>query len=272
MSDSSSERFESQDVRKDIVPGGSPSGDGPLIGPFGPRKSVSQGSNTSQTNNAFQGSNAFQKLSQQSKHEPITNPKKQPQVRIGELQRTYTDELPRTRTDELNEENDYKSYQRQKIVENPLISKFADPEEYIQQISIKKTLDEEEKRRKGFERNLNKLALFAYEAEEGIDMLENGQIPFLEEVDRMLQERDSSTEPLSAEVDRLLQEINGSTESLPTEVDRLLQEIASGIDSLWENEYEESKLLNQLRKQRRSIDSVDPSLQERRKNTGTLGT
>jgi len=272
VSDSSSEGFEPQDVGKDTVPKGSLSGDEPLIGPFGPRKPVSQGSNTSQTNGAFQGSNAFQKLSQQSKREPATDPKKLPQVRVDELQRTRTDELPRTRTDELKEEKNYKSSQRQKIIENPLNSKFADPEEYIQQKSIKTTLNEEVRRRKNFERNLNKLALFAYEAEEGADMLESGQNPFLEEVNRMLQEIDNEGESFSKEVDRLLEEIDSGTEPLAVEVDRLLQEIGSGTRPLLEKKYEDLKQLNQQRMQKNTTDSSDPSLQEQRRNKGTLGT
>lgn len=71
-------------------------------------------------------------------------------------------------------------------------------------INPKKTLNEEKKKRQRFERNLSKLALFAYEAEEGIDMLENGQTPFLEEVDRFL-EQIGSPELLLTEVDRLFQ-------------------------------------------------------------------
>lgn len=71
-------------------------------------------------------------------------------------------------------------------------------------INPKKTLNGEEKKRQRFERNLDKLALFAYEAEEGIDMLENGQNPFLEEVDRLLEQM-SSPDHLLTELDRLFQ-------------------------------------------------------------------
>lgn len=189
MSDSHSERFEPQDVAKNTVPKGSSSGDDPLIGPFGSRKPVSQ------------GGNALNKPSQQQNKYPlVTDPKRVPQVRVDELQRTHTDELQHTRTDELKEDNDRKSSQKNKTVKDPLISSSADQEEYLEElrrINVKKILNEEEKRRRNFQRNISKLALFAYEAEEGSEMLERGENPFLEEVDRLLQEIGGDTKPLS---------------------------------------------------------------------------
>ncbi len=59
---------------------------------------------------------------------------------------------------------------------------------HMKKTNAKKTIKEEEKTHRDFERNLNKLALFAYEAEQGIKMLEDGQNPFLEEVDQLLQQ------------------------------------------------------------------------------------
>jgi hypothetical protein len=118
---------------------------------------------------------------------------KEPQVHVGEIRRTRTDELPYIGVGEPEEESDIRTAQRQNIVANPLMNIFAVAAHYNQPINTKKTLNDEEKRRKNFERNLNKLALFAYEANEGIDMLENGQNPFLEEVDVMLQEIDRAS-------------------------------------------------------------------------------
>ena len=195
MPDANSERFEPQDIGKDTVPRGSSSGNDPLISPFGQKNLQSQGSNAS-----------TKPSQQQNRHEIATNAKKLPQV--------YTDELQHTRTDELKEEKNLRSSNRQKTVENPLISDFTDQKENIEefkQINTKKTLDEKEKRRTDFERNLNKLALFAYEAEEGAEMLESGQIPFLEEVEKMLQEIDNDIEPSPEGLDRLLQEIDSGT-------------------------------------------------------------
>lgn len=270
MSDANAERFKPQDVRKDIVLKGS-SADDPLIGSFGSRKSVSQGSNVPN------------KLSQQqNKYQLITDDKKSPQYHAGglqrtstgELPRTYTGELQRTRTDELKEEKDPRSSPMPKKVENLLITKIADQEKDIEElksISTKKILNEEEKRRKDFQRNLNKLALFAYEAEEGIEMLESGESPFLEEVDRMLQEIDSETELLPKEVDQLLQEINSNSKSLPTKVDHLLKEIDGGTGSFFEEEYELLERLKQQKEQRKSMDSGSTMPQERQKKRRVSG-
>ncbi len=96
---------------------------------------------------------------------------------------------------------------KQKKGEYPTTGKLADQkisDGVFKQINLKKTLSEEKKKRQQFERNLNKLALFAYEAEEGIDMLENGQNPFQEEVERLL-EQISSPQHLLTEVDQLFQ-------------------------------------------------------------------
>ncbi len=62
---------------------------------------------------------------------------------------------------------------------------------HMKKTNAKKTIKEEEKTSRDFEINLNKLALFAYEAEQGIEMLEDGQNPFLEEVDQLLQQMNS---------------------------------------------------------------------------------
>jgi hypothetical protein len=217
MSDANSERFEPQDLGKDTVPRGSLSGNDPLTSPFGPKNPQSQGSNASK--------NPSQ---QQNRHEIATDAKKLPQVYTDELQRTRTDELQRTRTDELKEEKNLRSSNKQKTVENPLISDFTDQKDNIEefkQINTKSTLDEKGKSRTDFERDLNKLALFAYEAEEGAEMLESGQSPFLEEVDKMLQEIDNDTEPFPEDLDRLLQEIDSGTGPLPEDLERRLQEI-----------------------------------------------
>jgi hypothetical protein len=223
--------FEQQNIRKDTVSKDSSSGDNSLLGLFESRKTVSQGINV--LNKLFQ---------QKNKYQLVTDPKKPPQV--------YGDELLCTRTNKLKEDKDHKSSQSKKIVEHPLIGDFADQDKYIQEfkyINTKKILNEEEKRRKDFEKNLNKLALFAYEAEEGTEVLESGQNPFLEEVDRLLLEIDSESKPF------------------PEEVDWLLQEIGCGTKPLSEKEYENLEQRNQQKKQRKSTDSGYTVQQEQRR-------
>jgi len=247
MSDANSERFEPQDLGKDTLPRGSSLGDDPLLSPFG------------QKNLQSQGISASKRLSQQqNRHEIATDAKKLPQVYTDERQRTRTDELQRTRTDELKEEKDLRSSNRQKTVEKSLISDFSDQKENIEefkQINTKRTLGEKEKRRTDFERNLNKLALFAYEAEEGAEMLESGQSPFLEEVDKMLQELDNDTEPF------------------PEDLDRLLQELDSGIEPPPEKRNEESEQQKDQEKRRSPMDSEyikQQKEQKKRRDSGYL--
>jgi len=265
MSDANSERFEPQDLGKDTLPRGSSLGDDPLLSPFG------------QKNLQSQGISASKRLSQQqNRHEIATDAKKLPQVYTDERQRTRTDELQRTRTDELKEEKDLRSSNRQKTVEKSLISDFSDQKENIEefkQINTKSTLGEKEKRRTDFERNLNKLALFAYEAEEGAEMLESGQSPFLEEVDKMLQELDNDTEPFPEDLDRLLQELDSGTGPLPEDLDRLLQELDSGIEPPPEKRNEESEQQKDQEKRRSPMDSEyikQQKEQKKRRDSGYL--
>ncbi len=191
------ERFEPQDVGMDIVPRGSLSVDNQLIGPFGSWKPVLQHSNVS--TKSSQQHNQYQLITDIKMLSEINVYKKN--VVTGELQIPHTGEL------EMGEDNDQQYCRNKKLVGNPMISNFADQKKYTEvykKTNTKKTLKEEEKTRRDFERNLSKLALFAYEAEEGIEILEDGQNPFLEEVDRLLQQI-NSPDPLLAEVDRLFQ-------------------------------------------------------------------
>ncbi len=193
MSNFSHKRRKSQELGKDTAPKRSSSGDNPLTGPLGSQNPESQGSNTSK--NPSEPKNGY---------ELTTDTQKLPEVHTDELQRSHTDELQRTRTDELQRAHtdELKEEKNRKFPKRPKKQHDSDSAaldkntEQFKQIDTKNPLDEERKRHQKFQSDLNKLALFAYEAEEGAEMLESGQIPFLEEVDRMLQEIDSESEPL----------------------------------------------------------------------------
>src|SRR5258708_23211638 len=189
----SSKRRKSQELGKDTAPKRSSSGDNPLTGPLGPQNPESQGSNTSKApsepKNGYELTTDTQKLSEVHTDELQ-------RAHTDKLQRTRTDELQRAHTDELKEEKDRKFPKKPKKQQDSDSAALDKNTEQFEQVDIKKSLDAERKRHKKFESDLNKLALFAYEAEEGAEMLESGQIPFLEDVDRMLQEIDSESEPL----------------------------------------------------------------------------
>ena len=188
MSNFSSKRRKSQELGKDTAPKRASSGDNPLTSPLGSQSLESQGSNTSK--NPSEPKNGY---------ELTTDIQKLPEAHTDELQRARTDELQRARTDELKEEKNREFPKRPEATEKQQGSDstaLGKNTGQFEQIDTKNSLDEERKRRQKFQSDLNKLALFAYEAEEGAEMLESGQIPFLEEVDKMLQEIDSESEPL----------------------------------------------------------------------------
>jgi len=188
MSNFSSKRRKSQELGKDTAPKRSSSGDNPLTSPLGSQNPESQGSNPSK--NPSEPKNGY---------ELATDTQKLSEVHTDELQRAHTDELQCANTDELKEEKNRKFPKRPKTTEKQQGSDSAALDkntDQFEQVDTKNTLDEEIKRHKKPQSDLNKLALLAYEAEEGAEMLESGQIPFLEDVDRMLQEIDSESEPL----------------------------------------------------------------------------
>src|SRR5882762_9954726 len=180
MSNFSSKRRKSQELGKDTAPKRSSSGDNPLTSPLGSQNPESQGSNPSK--NPSEPKNGYELATDTQK-----------------LSEVHTDELQRAHTDELKEEKNRKFPKRPKTTEKQQGSDSAALDkntDQFEQVDTKNTLDEEIKRHKKPQSDLNKLALLAYEAEEGAEMLESGQIPFLEDVDRMLQEIDSESEPL----------------------------------------------------------------------------
>src|SRR5260370_38640910 len=193
MSNFSSKRRKSQELGKDTAPKRSSSGDNPLTSPLGSQNPESQDSNTSK--NPSEPKNEYELTTDTQKLSEVHTDELQ-RAHTDELQRTRTDELQRAHTDELKEEKKHKFPKRPKKQQDSDSAALDKNTGQFEQIDTENSLDEERERHKKFQSDLNKLALFAYEAEEGAEMLESGQIPFLEEVDRMLQETDSESEPL----------------------------------------------------------------------------